>query len=195
MITLLKGVLLEKKESLIVVEVSGIGYEVEVPLLTFRKLPEVGASLVLHTYYFIREDAHVLYGFATTEERSLFRQLIKVNGVGPKLAMGILSHLSVGEFVHWVQSENIETLVKVPGIGRKTAERLVVELRGKLIGLPQKRSTVAPSSACIDATRALIALGFKPQEASRLVLEVETPNLDGRAMLRLALKRAARARI
>lgn len=188
MITLLKGVLLEKEESLIVVEVHGIGYEVEVPLLTFRKLPLVGEAIVLYTHYFIREDAHILYGFSTHEERSLFRQLIKVNGVGPRLAMSVLSHLSVDEFVRLIHTEKLVLLTKIPGIGKKTAERLVIELRDKLSFLFQSAQSTA--SANTDATTALVSLGFKREEAAYLVARVERPDLESGEMIKRALRQA-----
>lgn len=189
MITLLKGVLLEKKELLIVVEVNGIGYELEVPLLTFRKLPPVGVSLVLYTHYLIREDAHILYGFSTFEERSLFRQLIKVNGVGPKLAMSILSHVSVDEFVQFVHAEKTALLTKIPGIGKKTAERLVIELRDRLPSLFQTTKPI--DSAVEEATKTLISLGFKREEAAHFVTCVEKPGLNSGEIIKRALREAA----
>ena len=196
MITRLKGTLLEKQELTIVIEVGGIGYELEVPLSTFQKLPDTGAEIILFTHYFIREDAHVLYGFSTPEERTLFRQLIKINGVGPKLAMSVLSHLSVSEFVKLVQAEKIAALTQIPGVGKKTAERLLIELRDKLAGLFQNEKSAELKNIVFnrqantheDATTALISLGFKPQEASYLLMRVEKPGLSSEEMIRLALK-------
>lgn len=191
MINRLRGLLLEKKELIIVLEVAGIGYELEVPLLTFRKLPEIGTELVLFTHQVIREDAHTLYGFATLEERTLFRQMIRVNGIGPKLAISVLSEMSPTEFAHLIQEGKITYLTKIPGIGKKTAERLVIELRDKLVGFTEKTMVFRTDPNIYEeATSALVALGFKPQEASQLVMRVEKPDMDREEIIRMALKQA-----
>lgn len=190
MITRLRGLLLEKKELVIVIEIGGIGYELEVPLLTFRKLPEIGTELVLFTHQVIREDAHVLYGFSTLEERALFRQMIRVNGIGPKLAMSVLSQVSPSEFAHLIAEGKIAYLTRIPGIGKKTAERLLVELRDKLAGFSEKPCSIQKNSAYEEATSALVALGFKPQEATALVMRVEKPEMDREEIIRMALKQS-----
>lgn len=190
MITRLRGLLLEKKELVIVIEIGGIGYELEVPLLTFRKLPEIGTELVLFTHQVIREDAHVLYGFSTLEERALFRQMIRVNGIGPKLAMSVLSQVSPSEFAHLIAEGKIAYLTRIPGIGKKTAERLLIELRDKLAGFSEKPCSIQKNSAYEEATSALVALGFKPQEATALVMRVEKPEMDRDEIIRMALKQS-----
>ena len=127
MIGLLRGVILEKQAPDLLIDVAGVGYEVQLPLTSFYKLPEVGKEAVIYTHFVVREDAQLLYGFHTSTERALFRQLIKANGIGPKLALTILSGLSAQQFVRCVQHDDISTLVKLPGVGKKTAERLLIE--------------------------------------------------------------------
>jgi Holliday junction DNA helicase RuvA len=198
MIGFLRGVLAAKKPPTLLVDVGGVGYEVDAPMSTFYKLPELGGEVLLYTHLAIREDAHSLYGFATESERALFRSLIKVSGVGARLALGILSGLSVEEFHRCVDNQEVSRLVRLPGIGKKTAERLLIELRDRLPGLdvvrlPGAGSLPAPAATpSEDAISALIALGFKPQEASALVSKVSAEGKTSEEVIRLALQSAAR---
>lgn len=198
MIGFLRGVLAAKKPPTLLVDVGGVGYEVDAPMSTFYKLPELGEEVLLYTHLAIREDAHSLYGFATEAERALFRSLIKVSGVGARLALAILSGLSVEEFHRCVDNQEVSRLVRLPGIGKKTAERLLIELRDRLpeldfVKLPGAGSLPAPAaSPSEDAISALIALGFKPQEASALVGKVPAEGKTSEEVIRLALQSAAR---
>jgi Holliday junction DNA helicase RuvA len=195
MIGRLSGELIEKQPPFVLIDVAGVGYEVEVPMTTFYQLPEIGAKVVLQIHMSVREDAQLLFGFWTTQERSLFRTLIKVNGVGAKLALGILSSISGDEFARSVLDNDSATLVKLPGIGKKTAERLIIEMRDRLADWQMSDGTSASvikttvNDAHQDAVSALISLGYKPQEASRLVSMVdENENLDSESLIRAALK-------
>ncbi len=195
MIGRLSGELIEKQPPFVLIDVAGVGYEVEVPMTTFYQLPEIGAKVVLQIHMSVREDAQLLFGFWTTQERSLFRTLIKVNGVGAKLALGILSSISGDEFARSVLDNDSATLVKLPGIGKKTAERLIIEMRDRLSDWQMSDGASASvikttvSDAHQDAVSALISLGYKPQEASRLVSMVdENENLDSESLIRAALK-------
>ncbi|HHP0399798.1 TPA: Holliday junction branch migration protein RuvA [Pseudomonas aeruginosa] len=198
MIGRLRGTLAEKQPPHLILDVNGVGYEVEVPMTTLYRLPSVGEPVTLHTHLVVREDAHLLYGFAEKRERELFRELIRLNGVGPKLALALMSGLEVDELVRCVQAQDTSTLVKIPGVGKKTAERLLVELKDRFKAW-ENMSTIAPlvmeprasatvSSAEADAVSALIALGFKPQEASRAVAAVPGEDLSSEEMIRQALK-------
>lgn len=187
MIGRIAGILIEKQAPELLVDVQGVGYEVQVSLNTFFGLPALGESVTLFTHFVVREDAQQLYGFAESRERELFRTLIKVNGVGPKMALAILSGMTTSEFVHSVQTNNAAMLVKLPGVGKKTAERLIVEMRDRLEHFfddaPATEQTAQPSmlrSDSIDeAESALIALGYKPQEASRMVSAAAKGNGSG----------------
>ncbi|MCS9316252.1 Holliday junction branch migration protein RuvA [Pseudomonas aeruginosa] len=198
MIGRLRGTLAEKQPPHLILDVNGVGYEVEVPMTTLYRLPSVGEPVTLHTHLVVREDAHLLYGFAEKRERELFRELIRLNGVGPKLALALMSGLEVDELVRCVQAQDTSTLVKIPGVGKKTAERLLVELKDRFKAW-ENMPTIAPlvmelrasatvSSAEADAVSALIALGFKPQEASRAVAAVPGEDLSSEEMIRQALK-------
>jgi Holliday junction DNA helicase RuvA len=195
MIGRLRGLLLWKHAPYVLLDVQGVGYEVEVPFTTFFKLPAVGQEAVLHTHLIVREDAHILYGFATETDRTLFRDLIKVNGVGAKMAAAILSGIAVDDFVRCVRDNDVARLVKLPGVGRKTAERLVMEMRdrleGKVAAVPAaKTETAGPaaaSNAVNDAISAMVALGYKPADASRMVLRVEGEGLTTEEIIRRAL--------
>lgn len=194
MIGRLRGVLVSKSPPTLVLEVGGVGYEIEAPMSTFYELPPVGQSATLHTHLVVREDAHLLYGFSRDSQRRLFRALLKVNGVGPRVALAVLSGLSDQEFLRCVANEDIARLTRVPGIGRKTAERLVVELRDK-IGeqarpgdRPDAPSPDAPADPVSEAISALIALGYKPQEANRAVRCVAGEGLACEEIIRQALK-------
>lgn len=187
MIGRLHGKLLEKNPPQILIDVSGVGYEVDVPMSTFCNLPEVGGELTLYTHFVVREDAELLYGFATLAERAVFRALIKISGVGPKIALALLSGITVDQLKDAVGRGETGLLTKVPGIGKKTAERLVLELKGKLAGTGAATAAVPTSGARADVAAALIALGYSEREAAAATKKLPedcTVN-DG---LRLALK-------
>ena len=187
MIGRLHGKLLEKNPPQILIDVSGAGYEVDVPLSTFCNLPEVGGELTLYTHFVVREDAELLYGFATLAERAVFRALSKISGVGPKIALALLSGITVDQLKDAVDRGETGLLTKVPGIGKKTAERLVLELKGKLAGTGAATAAVPTSGARADVAAALIALGYSEREAAAATKKLPedcTVN-DG---LRLALK-------
>jgi len=193
----LRGTLAEKQPPHLLLDVGGVGYEVEVPMTTLYRLPAQGEIVTLHTHLVVREDAHLLYGFGEKRERELFRELIRLNGVGPKLALALMSSLEVDELVRCVQAQDTAALVKVPGVGKKTAERLLVELKDRFKAwesLPGIAPLVLPNQAAVaasaeaDAVSALVALGFKPQEASRAVAAVEGEDLSSEELIRRALK-------
>ncbi|MBS7689905.1 Holliday junction branch migration protein RuvA [Pseudomonas lalucatii] len=198
MIGRVRGTLAEKQPPHVIVDVNGLGYELEVPMTTLYRLPSVGEPLTLHSHLVVREDAHLLYGFFEKRERELFRELIRLSGVGPKLALALMSALEVDELVRCVQAQDTSALVRVPGVGKKTAERLLLELKGRfkaweavpgmatLVVEPQGIGAV--SSAEHDAVSALISLGYKPQEASRAVSAVKEEGLSSEDMIRRALK-------
>jgi Holliday junction DNA helicase RuvA len=187
----LKGTLAEKQPPHLILDVNGVGYELEVPMTTLYRLPALGQPVTLHTHLVVREDAHLLYGFAEKRERELFRELIRLNGVGPKLALALMSGLEVDELVRCVQAQDTSTLVK-------TAERLLVELKDRFKAwesmpsiaplVVEPRAGVAVSSAESDAVSALISLGFKPQEASKAVAAVQEEGLSSEELIRRALK-------
>lgn len=201
MIGSLRGTLLEKHPPLLLVDVQGVGYEVHAPMTTFYQLPALGSDIHLHTHLVVREDAQLLYGFIDKSTRELFRELIRINGLGPKMALAILSALDASELVLCIQNNQINTLTKVPGIGRKTAERLLVEMRDRIShhhsnnnteSLTDTRtaaSTAAPSVR-EDAESALLALGYKPQEAEKMVQVIlKSQTVDSsEELIRLALK-------
>ncbi|MEW8505298.1 MAG: Holliday junction branch migration protein RuvA [Candidatus Thiodiazotropha sp.] len=199
MIGRLKGELAHKQAPNLLLDVNGVGYELEAPLSTFFTLPDCGKPVTLFTHLAIREDAHVLYGFATESERILFRSLLKVSGIGAKMALAILSGMSADEFSRCVESEDVASLVRLPGIGRKTAERLIVEMRDRLAklgdlaptgGQLQRDRTTGPGSATAEAVAALVALGYKPQEASRMVKAVAEDEMESESLIRAALQNA-----
>ncbi len=199
MIGRLRGEIAVKQPPELLLDVNGVGYEILAPMSTFYELPPVGEQITLFTHLAIRDDAHVLYGFAQVSERALFRGLLKVNGVGAKMALAILSGMSADEFSRCVQSNDTASLVRLPGIGKKTAERLIIEMRDrlqKLLDLP-KTGTIAAipvplnqvaASPTNDAIDALIALGYKPADASNMVRVVESDGLASEAIIRAALK-------
>jgi holliday junction DNA helicase RuvA len=195
MIGSLRGRISAKSPPQLTVEVGGIGYEIEAPMSTFFHLPAVGAEVQLLTHLVVREDAHVLYGFGSEAERRLFRSLIKVSGVGPKIALGLLSGISVSEFQQCVQSQDVGALTRIPGVGRKTAERLIVEMRDRLAapeltnGAP---NTGGASTAEAEAYAALVALGYRPAEASRLLKGAGTGTHSTEELIRRALQGAVR---
>jgi len=189
----LHGILLHKEPPALLVDVGGVGYELEAPMTTFYELPAVGEKVTLYTHLVVREDAHLLYGFAREAQRRLFRALLKVNGVGPRVALAVLSGLSDEEFTRCVADEDIARLTKVPGIGRKTAERLVIEMRDKLpadvaTAAPATDTASTPADPVSEAVSALVALGYKPNEASRAVRGVSAKGLSAEEIIRQALK-------
>jgi holliday junction DNA helicase RuvA len=195
MIGSLRGRIFAKAPPQLTVEVGGVGYELEAPMSTFFHLPALGAEVHLLTHLVVREDAHVLYGFGTEAERRLFRSLIRVSGVGPKIALALLSGISVADFYQCVQSEDISALTRVPGIGRKTAERLIVEMRDRL-ATPEATSGAAAAgtaaSAEAEAYDALVALGYRPAEATRLLKAAGPGTHSTEELIRRALQSAGR---
>ncbi|MCG8434000.1 MAG: Holliday junction branch migration protein RuvA, partial [Gammaproteobacteria bacterium] len=177
-------------------EVNGVGYELQAPMSTFYKLPDVGGEVILHTHLVVREDAHSLYGFVTEQERSLFRSLIKITGVGAKMGVTILSGISVEGFARCVQDNDTAALTRLPGVGKKTAERLIVEMRDRLneseTGAELSQQAVGPANAADEAYSALVALGYKPQEANRMVRTQGTDGLSSEEIIRRALQSVAR---
>jgi Holliday junction DNA helicase RuvA len=196
MIGSLRGRITSKVPPQLTVEVGGVGYEVEAPMSTFFHLPNVGEEVKLLTHFVVREDAQLLYGFATEEERRLFRILLKVSGVGPKMALALLSGISVEAFALCVKNQDVGALVRVPGVGRKTAERLIVELRDKIApseSAPVGAVLAAPeASPEAEAFGALVALGYKPAEATRLLKAAGPGTHSTEELIRRALQSAAR---
>jgi Holliday junction DNA helicase RuvA len=192
----LEGRLLAKQPPLLLVDVQGVGYEVEAPLSTVFRLPAVGEAVSLHTHLAVREDALALFGFATVEERALFRELIRIGGVGPKLALAVLSGISVEDFWAAVRAGETSRLVKLPGIGKKTAERVVMELRDRAgaaqAGHLAQTGAAVPAMPSAEARAALEALGYKPAEAQRLVEAVQAEGKSTDQLIREALRRAVR---
>ncbi|MDP0561302.1 MAG: Holliday junction branch migration protein RuvA [Candidatus Endonucleobacter sp. (ex Gigantidas childressi)] len=202
MISRIKGVLLEKQAPILVVDVAAIGYEIEAPMSVFYNLPEVGEEIILHTHFVVREDAQLLYGFSDKNERNLFRALIKVNGIGPKLGLTILSSIESEAFIRCVHYNDSATLVKLPGVGKKTAERLIIEMRDKLDNwLPTSQSdrrlmrmsqsgdgsqVIANTEA--EAVSALITLGYKPMQANKVVNSIYCEGITCEELIRLSLK-------
>jgi Holliday junction DNA helicase RuvA len=198
MIGRLTGILLEKKPPQILVDVSGIGYELDVPMSTFYNLPGCGEKVSLHTHFLVREDGHFLYGFASDEERATFRQLLKISGVGARMALAVLSGLSVDELAQAVALQEAGRLVKIPGIGKKTAERLLLELRGKLDPARSSPSVVRQPSAETpaadvrsDVLNALLGLGYSEREALGAVKALKD-DVEITAGIRLALKQLSK---
>jgi len=195
MIGSLRGRIASKTPPQLTVDVGGLGYELEAPMSTFFHLPPVGEEVRLLTHLVVREDAHVLYAFGTEEERRLFRSLIKVSGVGPKIALALLSGISVAAFAECVQREDIAALTRIPGVGRKTAERLIVEMRDRLSGPPPgggAAGVAGATSAESEAYGALVALGYRPAEAARLLKAAGPGTHSTEELIRRALQGAAR---
>ena len=199
MIGFLKGRLAVKQPPTLMVDVNGVGYEMEAPMSTFYGLPAAGELVALFTHLVVREDAHILYAFGTDGERRLFRGLLKVSGVGPKIALGILSGASVEDFLRTVEAEDVAMLTRIPGIGRKTAERVIIEMRDSVKKLSMPSSGIQPPGVSAAATPqseafgALIALGYKPPEVVRLLKTIDEPDLSTTEIIRRALKSAAKA--
>lgn len=197
MIGRLRGLLVAKQPPRLLLEVQGVGYEVEAPMTTFYVLPETGGEVTLHTHLVVREDAHILFGFGRQVERDLFRHLIRINGVGPRLALAIMSSMTLGELIGCVNDRDTAALTRVPGIGKKTAERLLVELGDRLADFGAAPEAVAgggagltpaPAGPVEEAVSALIALGYKPPEASRMVRAIAAGDLPAEEIIRQALR-------
>jgi Holliday junction DNA helicase RuvA len=183
----LSGTLLEKHPPMVLVDVQGVAYEVDVPMSTFYQLPATGGKVTLHTQLVVREDAQLLYGFATDGERQAFRQLLKISGIGARTALSVLSGLTVEELYHAVANEDSARLVRIPGIGRKTAERLLLELRDKLATIAEGRVAGPDGSAGGDALNALVTLGYSVKEAKAALARLD-PGLAAPDAIRQALK-------
>jgi Holliday junction DNA helicase RuvA len=195
MIGSLRGKIVSKTPPQLTVDVGGVGYELEAPMSTFFHLPAVGQDVHLLTHLVVREDAHLLYGFGTEDERRLFRGLLKVSGIGPKIGLALLSGISVDAFVLCVKNQDVDALVRVPGIGRKTAERLLIEMRDRLAATPPGQipsTTAAPASPEAEAYGALVALGYRPAEATRLLKGAGPGTHSTEELIRRALQSAAR---
>ena len=200
MIGFLRGRIAAKQPPTLLLDVNGVGYEIEAPMSTFYTLPAAGEPAALFTHLVVREDAHVLFGFGTESERRLFRGLLKVSGVGPKMALGILSGSSVDDFLRIVEAEDTAMLTRIPGIGRKTAERVIIEMRDSVKRFssmsgdsplaPQRGGAASPHA---EAHGALVALGYKPIEVSRLLKVFEESNMSTEELIRSALKSAAKS--
>jgi len=195
MIGSLRGRLTAKLAPQIVVECSGVGYEVETPMSTFLELPELGSDLFLHTHLLVREDAQILYGFSTEDERLMFRTLLKVNRVGAKMALGILSAMSTNDFRRCVELEDTTSMSKIPGVGKKTAERLVIEMRDRIgaasPGGGKAASLTVEASARNEAVDALVALGYKPKEVNSLIANLDIESKSAEDIIRLALRQVS----
>tara|TARA_B100000686_G_C16731371_1_gene940896 strand:- start:608 stop:1210 length:603 start_codon:yes stop_codon:yes gene_type:complete len=196
----IRGKLVEKNPPEILVDVGGITYELQVPMSTLFKLPDTGQELILHTHFVVREDAQLLYGFYDSKDKAMFRSLIRVNGVGPKMALAILSGMDVDEFVRTVRENNVAAMVNMPGIGKKTAERLIVEMRDRITQWEAAAEPTTSSSSADDksitrdAETALIGLGYKPPQAARAISQVlkENPEIaDSEVLIRLSLRSMA----
>ncbi len=195
MIGFLRGTLVSKRPPTLTVDVGGVGYELEAPMSTFYRLPDAGQSLSLVTHLVVREDAHVLFGFFTEAERALFRALLKISNVGPRIALGVLSGMSVDGFYQCVRDKDLVSLTKIPGVGRKTAERLLIEMADRLPEALDGGVAAAPARSQTEgeAQGALLALGYKPGEVTRMLKDLDGLRLSTEEMIREALKRVHRA--
>lgn len=207
MIGLIRGTIIEKLPPEILIEAAGVGYEVQLPMTSFYQLPEIGQEATVYTHFVVREDAQLLFGFADKSERALFRELIKVNGVGPKLALTILSGMSAAQFIQCVSHDDVSGLVRLPGVGKKTAERLLVEMRDRLkklleqqeqggasttaIPIPQENTFVVTNDVKEEALSALLALGYKSAQASKVINNVFQDGMSSEDLIREALRSMA----
>jgi Holliday junction DNA helicase RuvA len=194
MISTLRGRLAAKQAPHIVVECHGVGYEVETPMSTFLELPAVGEELFIHTHMLVREDAQLLYGFASEVERALFRTVLKISGVGAKMGLAILSAMSEADFRRCVEYEDTATLVKIPGVGKKTAERLIIEMRDKFkdsTGAPSSTKVTARTNPKSEAVDALVSLGYKVNEVNKLIAHMDVDGKSAEDIIRQALRQAA----
>jgi Holliday junction DNA helicase RuvA len=200
MIALLRGVLIHKQAPDLVLDVNGVGYEMQASMTTFLELPELQQETTLFTHFIVREDAQTLYAFSTVAEREFFRALLRINGVGPKMALAIVSSMTLADFSAYIRSDNITALTKIPGVGKKTAERLIIEMRDRIDALApalenENTAGSAQGSAPLqqrdkeeEAVNALLALGYKPTQASKMVAGIANQADSTEDMIRLALK-------
>lgn len=200
MIGRIKGILISKESPILLVDVNGVGYEIEAPTRVFFELPENGSDVTLVTHMLVREDAQILYGFNNQGQRELFRKLLKVNGIGAKSALAVLSTMGVNEFVAMIQSQDVAAIVKIPGVGKKTAQRLIIEMRDKLgdvasddLSIPANSGTASnlanmPASAQSEALVALQSLGFRPQEVNLLIKNTAKDGMSAEEIIRLCLQ-------
>lgn len=195
MIGYLRGKLVRKQPPALIIDVAGVGYELEAPMSTFYRLPELGSEVHLHTHLVVREDAHLLYGFATEDERRLFRDLLRVSGIGPKIGLALLSGINVETFLVCVEAQDVDALIRIPGIGRKIAERLLIEMRDRIKALGQLPSAAQRGDGRVaeaEAYAALVALGYRPVEVTRLLKSVDNKGAGTEELIRRALQAAAR---
>jgi holliday junction DNA helicase RuvA len=190
----LRGTLVSKRPPWLMLDVGGVGYEIEAPMSTFYRLPEAGRELMLVTHLVVREDAHALYGFFTEAERALFRNLIKISGVGPRIALGVLSGMSVEGFYQCIRDKSVASLVKVPGVGQKTAELLMLKMKDRLPEASEPHGAALPagSTAEGEASGALVALGYRPGEVVKMLKDLDSAQLSTEEMIREALRRVHR---
>lgn len=198
MIGQLHGKIIQKTPPQLMLDVQGVGYEIDAPMSTFYRLPDVGQTVTLFTHLAVREDAHQLYGFYTTDEKSLFRTLLKVNGVGPRLALTILSSVEPDQFVRSIMNNDTASLTRMPGVGKKTAERLIIEMRDRLsewhtgatpdLPAPTRTLLGARNQIIQDAISALVSLGYKPQQASLGIGKIDDGNMSSEELIRRALR-------
>ena len=187
MIGRIKGKILEKIPPHILIDCNGVGYEIEVPMTTFYDLPDAGSDVILLTHFLVREDAQLLFGFATDQERIIFRKLLKVNGIGAKASLSILSGMTVHELTHTIQSQDVVSLTKIPGVGKKTAERLILELKDKFSDTEFQSSNISSSKELDDIQNALSALGYNQKDILLVTKELE-PNISVNDGIKRALK-------
>ncbi len=194
----LKGKILEKQAPNLLLDVHGVGYELEVPMSTFYDLPNTGCEITLRTHFIVREDAQLLFGFLTEDERTLFRELIKISGIGGKVALAILSGMQPDEFVACIEAQDVKTITRIPGIGAKTAQRLIIEIKDKLSKLSISPSAPAEinqeqnTGAASDAIDAMVALGYKSAEAEKLIKKIKEPGMSTEELIRKALQAATK---
>ena len=196
MIVKLAGKLLDKQAPCALIDVNGVGYEINVSLMTFVDLPSLGSDVEMHTHLVVREDSHTLYGFLTVHERSLFKDLIKVNGVGPKMALGMLSGMTVNEFARAILNRDVSSLVKLPGVGKKTAERLVIEMKDAIDGVGlsgASENTITKSDIRLEAESGLLSLGYKAQDITKILNNLDYKNaISSEDIIKMALQSIAK---
>ena len=196
MIVKLAGKLLDKQAPCALIDVNGVGYEINVSLMSFVDLPSVGSDVEMHTHLVVREDSHTLYGFLTVHERSLFKDLIKVNGVGPKMALGMLSGMTVDEFARAILNRDVSSLVKLPGVGKKTAERLVIEMKDAIDGVGlsgASENTITKSDIRLEAESGLLSLGYKAQDITKILNNLDYKNASSSEdIIKMALQSIAK---
>ena len=196
MIVKLSGKLLDKQAPCALIDVNGVGYEINVSLMTFVDLPSLGSDVEMHTHLVVREDSHTLYGFLTVHERSLFKDLIKVNGVGPKMALGMLSGMTVDEFARAILNRDVSSLVKLPGVGKKTAERLVIDMKDAIDGAGLSgvyENTITKSDIRLEAESGLLSLGYKAQDITKILNNLDYKNASSSEdIIKMALQSIAK---